>query len=74
MNISFDPRKSYTLEEIEIMFSCKPTHDRINKIYSVIDLDGDFSQYDFIGEPNQLRLNAIDGELIQGDVYPGDKP
>jgi len=62
-NHRFTLHRKYTLAEIEHQAGAKTTFNEYHQLYSVVDMAGDFSQYDFAGKPDSLELVFVDGDL-----------
>ncbi len=62
--MKFKPDKKYTLAEIEKMAGQKSTYNEHHDMYSVVDVNGDHTQYNFSGEPDSLKLALVDGESL----------
>ena len=54
--------QKYTLAEIEQLAGKKPNYHNASELYCVVDISGDFTQYDFSGDTGCLRLVFIDGK------------
>ncbi len=63
-HLAFSTTKTYTLAEIEDIAGKPATYSEVCETYSVVDVNGDFSQYDFTGEPSILTLICVDGEPV----------
>ena len=60
MKFKFDQK--YTLVEIEQLAGTKLNYHKASKRYCVVDINGDFTQYDFGGNPDCLFLLFVDGK------------
>ncbi len=62
--MKFKSDKTYTLAEIERLAGQKSTYNEHHNLYGVVDVAGDFAQYDFSGKPDCLTLVQYQGETV----------